>query len=111
MPIQILYLNLYSILFFFVAKLRFMFQLSESVLKIQDKLYEEIMTQLGESDEIENNFQFSTLPLLQQCIRETHRVYPLLGTAMTMMKIAETDMEICGYEIPKGSILLNTIFL
>lgn len=68
----------------------------------QEKLRQELVNALGEDGSITTKTQFKKeLPYLLACIRETHRINPVIMAAS--IKDTQGDREVNGYHVPKGT--------
>ncbi|KAK3102135.1 hypothetical protein FSP39_009074 [Pinctada imbricata] len=72
---------------------------------IQDKLYKEIMENIGEEEPGYDNV--SKLPYLEMCINETLRKYP---PAFRVDRICTRDTELLDFKIPRGMIVTVPIY-
>ncbi|XP_050545258.1 cytochrome P450 4C1-like isoform X1 [Daktulosphaira vitifoliae] len=75
---------------------------------IQDKVYDEIYQVMGESDRkvrIEDTVKFV---YLEQCIKETIRMYPV---APVIMRYLQDDVKMSNYTIPKDTTIFIPIIV
>lgn len=73
---------------------------------VEQKLAEEIWNALG--DRLPVLADLPKLPYLEMVIKESMRLYP---PAWTVSREAQEDFELGGYTIPKGSILLMSMYI
>ncbi|XP_059468579.1 ecdysone 20-monooxygenase-like [Neocloeon triangulifer] len=69
----------------------------------QSKIYEEIQSQLEPDEEITAKFLHSA-KYLKACIQESFRILP---TATCVARITEIDLNLSGYHVPAGSVVLS----
>jgi len=70
--------------------------------EVQEKLRQELVNALGEEGCITTKTQFKKeFPYLLACIRETHRINPVIMAAS--IKDTQGDREVNGFHIPKGT--------
>ncbi|KAK3726931.1 hypothetical protein QZH41_004224 [Actinostola sp. cb2023] len=65
----------------------------------QEKLFQEV-TMVLEPDELPSAKTLAKMPYLKACLKETLRLFPVLSATS---RLIQTDMEILGYHIPKGT--------
>ncbi|KAK3102689.1 hypothetical protein FSP39_013152 [Pinctada imbricata] len=72
---------------------------------IQDKLFEEVMKNVGEDEADYDNV--SNLPYLDMCINETLRKYP---PALRLDRTCTHDTDLLGLKVPKGMVVNVPIY-
>lgn len=75
--------------------------------EIMNKVTEEINTCMHQ-DHLMNESDASKLKYLQNVITETLRLYPV--TPLLIPHESSNDCKVCGYDIPKGTILLVNLW-
>eukprot|EP01132_Coremiostelium_polycephalum_P001258 gene1258-1587_t len=75
--------------------------------EIQEKAYNELISQFGKGKFITMNDKQST-PYLNAIIRETLRMRPI--APLSLPRSAKEDIEISGYFIPKGTHMIQNLF-
>ncbi|XP_050540751.1 cytochrome P450 4g15-like [Daktulosphaira vitifoliae] len=70
---------------------------------IQDKVYEEIYQIMGDCDRILTIDDTVKFVYLEQCIKETLRLYPV---APIIVRYLQDDVKISNYTIPKGTTII-----
>ncbi|XP_050423133.1 cytochrome P450 4C1-like [Adelges cooleyi] len=70
---------------------------------VQDKVYDEIYQVMGDSDQIITIEDTSKLVYLEQCIRETLRLYPV---GPIILRQLQEDVKITNCTIPKGTTMV-----
>lgn len=73
---------------------------------VQDKLYQELID-FDENNEMITLAQLNELKFLDQCIKETMRIYP---PGAMMSRKASEDVKVGNYIIPKGSEIMTSIY-
>ncbi|XP_074596421.1 cytochrome P450 4c21-like [Brevipalpus obovatus] len=73
---------------------------------IQDKLYQELID-FDENNEMVTIAQLNELKFLDQCIKETMRIYPPVAM---MSRRASNDVKLGNYIVPKDSEILTSIY-
>ena len=72
--------------------------------KKQDILYNEICDIIGSGDECITEAKLNKMRYLKACLHESQRILPAtVGTS----RIAQKDYVISGYQIPKGTMVIN----
>jgi cytochrome P450 len=74
-------------------------------LAIKDKLQQEIQAAQASDDPL----ALTKLPYLEAVCNETLRIYPV--GMLTFPRVAQQPMEILGYTIPAGTLLVGSIYL
>lgn len=69
--------------------------------EVQEKLHAEVTSVLP-SGEIPQYKDLQNLPYLRAVVKETLRKYPVAGT---VARVTQADMDLCGYNIPKGTFV------
>jgi len=75
---------------------------------VQAQVRGEIDTVLRDQEEPPSIEQLNRLSLLDLVIKETLRLYPPIHVGI---RRAAEDLTICGYHVPQGSRLMNSIYL
>ena len=75
---------------------------------IMDKVQIEIEEALGRDHSNIQESDISKLPYLQAIIKETFRLHP--PTAYLLPRKANSDVELCGYTVPKNSQVLVSLW-
>ncbi|MBD2447616.1 cytochrome P450 [Nostoc sp. FACHB-152] len=73
--------------------------------EVREKLLQELHT-LGVNPE---PTQIAKLPYLTAVCQETLRIYPIVPTAF--FRVAKSPIEIMGYKLPKGTLIIPSIYL
>jgi cytochrome P450 len=73
--------------------------------EVREKLLQELHT-LGSNPEPS---QIAKLPYLTAVCQETLRIYPIVPTAF--FRVAKSQIEIMGYKLPKGTLIIPSIYL
>ncbi|XP_003386912.1 PREDICTED: cytochrome P450 27C1-like [Amphimedon queenslandica] len=74
--------------------------------ELQQALYDEVTSVCGLNGVPDFN-DFQRMPLVRNCIKETLRLYP----AAPIPRLAQTDMVIHGYKVPKNTSIIFELFL
>ena len=74
--------------------------------ELQQALYDEVTSVCGLNGVPDFN-DFQRMPLVRNCIKETLRLYP----PIPIPRLAQTDMVIHGYKVPKNTSIVFELFL
>ena len=74
--------------------------------ELQQAIYDEVTSVCGLNGVPDFN-DLQKMPLVRNCVKETLRMYP----SVSLFRKAETDMVINGYQIPKKTSFLFSLFL
>ncbi|XP_053204193.1 cytochrome P450 4V2-like [Panonychus citri] len=74
---------------------------------IQEKVYQEISSMFGENESVNDIERVKHCEYLDKCLKESMRLYPAVPL---IARELEEPIEINGYNLPKGSILICNIF-
>uniref|UniRef100_A0A1X7SEJ8 Cholesterol side-chain cleavage enzyme, mitochondrial n=2 Tax=Amphimedon queenslandica TaxID=400682 RepID=A0A1X7SEJ8_AMPQE len=74
--------------------------------ELQQALYDEFTSVCGLNGIPDFN-DFQRMPLVRNCIKETLRLYP----AAPIIRLAQTDMVVHGYKVPKNTSIVFELFL
>ncbi len=70
---------------------------------------QKLMAELGEVDSCADGGQFLKLPYLGAVCNETLRIHPV--AMLTFPRRVEVPMELCGYQLEPGTLLMGSIYL
>ena len=74
--------------------------------ELQQALYDEV-TGVCDIDGVPDFNDFQKMPLVRNCVKETLRLYP----SIPIPRLAQTDMVVHGYKVPKNTSIVFELFL